>query len=139
MERRLKDLARFLKIENSVVFIPSVTATTRILSVIDVFVLPSLKEGLGLSLMEAMAAGLPCIGSDVGGIRNLIHSGTNGLLVRPADPTGLALAIQEVFSEPAKAKEMGERAQLFINRYFSQAEMLLRTEEVYRECLRIKG
>lgn len=138
MERRLTDMVRSLKIERSVVFIPTVPGTARTLSVIDVYVLPSLKEGLGLSLMEAMAAGLPCIGSDVGGIRSLIRPGENGLLVRPADPQGLALAIQEMLSDRARARQMGESAHLFINRYFSQAEMLLRTEEVYRECL-IKG
>ena len=136
MERRLVGLVRSLKIDRNVVFAPTVSGTARTLSAIDIYVLPSLKEGLGLSLMEAMAAGLPCIGSDVGGIRNLIQHGANGLLVRPADPTGLAAAIQELLSEPEKAGVMGGQAHLFINRYFSQAEMLLRTEEVYRECLR---
>ncbi|MFA5099398.1 MAG: glycosyltransferase family 4 protein [Candidatus Omnitrophota bacterium] len=139
MEHRLVALVRSLKIEKSVVFVPTVVGTVKTLSMIDLYVLPSLKEGLGLSLMEAMAAGIPCIGSDVGGIRNLIHNGVNGFLVRPADPAGLAVAIQELLSDPGKSKAMGEQAHLFINRYFSQAEMLLRTEEVYRECLKIKG
>ncbi|HNQ51516.1 MAG TPA: glycosyltransferase family 4 protein [Candidatus Omnitrophota bacterium] len=136
MERRLKDLVSALKIERSVFFIPTVPGTARMLSVMDVYVLPSLKEGLGLSLMEAMAAGLPCIGSDVGGIRSLIRAGTTGLLVKPADPAGLALAIGQLLSDPESARRMGENAHIFINRDFSQAEMLLRTEEVYRECLR---
>ena len=139
MESRLVNLVRSLKIEKSVVFVPTVVGTVKTLSLIDLYVLPSLKEGLGLSLMEAMAAGIPCIGSDVGGIRNLIRSGENGLLVRSADPAGLAVAIQELLSDPNKAKSMGDQAHLFINRYFSQAEMLLRTEEVYRECLNTKS
>jgi L-malate glycosyltransferase len=139
MERRLVSLVRSLNIEKNVIFIPSVDGTARTLSIIDVYVLPSIKEGLGLSLMEAMAAGIPCIGSDVGGIRTLIQSGTNGLLVAPADPAGLAAAVEQLLSDPAKAKDMGSRANMFINRYFSQAEMLLRTEEVYRECIRTKS
>ena len=139
MEHRLVGLVRSLKIEKNVVFIPTVLGTVKVLSMIDLYVLPSLKEGLGLSLMEAMAAGIPCIGSDVGGIRNLIRNGINGILVPPADPAGLAVAIQELLSDPRRAKAMGEQAHVFVNRYFSQAEMLLRTEEVYRECLKIKG
>jgi glycosyltransferase involved in cell wall biosynthesis len=139
MERRLTGLVRSLKIEKNVVFVPTVDGTARTLSIIDLYVLPSLKEGLGLSLMEAMAAGIPCIGSDVGGIRDLIRSGTNGILVRPADPAGLSAAIQELLSDPARARSMGEQAHMFINRYFSQAEMLQRTEEVYRECVQTKS
>jgi glycosyltransferase involved in cell wall biosynthesis len=139
MEHRLAGLVRSLKLDANVVFLPTVLGTVKTLSMIDVYVLPSLKEGLGLSLMEAMAAGLPCIGSDVGGIRNLIRNGVNGLLVRPGDPAGLAVAIQELLADPQKSKTMGEQAHLFINRYFSQAEMLLRTEEVYRECLKTKS
>jgi len=139
MEPRLRDLVGSLGIEQSVIFVPTVSGTARTLSIIDVYVSPSLKEGLGLSLMEAMAAGLPCIGSDVGGIRNLIQNGTNGLLVKPADPSSLAVAIEELLSSSAKAKEFGARAHLFINRNFSQAEMLLHTQEVYRECLETRS
>ena len=119
MERRLAGLVRSLKIEKNVVFVPTVIGTVETLSMIDLYVLPSLKEGLGLSLMEALAAGIPCVGSDVGGIRSLIQNGINGLLVRPADPAALAVAIQELLSHPGKAKGLGEQAHLFINRYFS--------------------
>jgi L-malate glycosyltransferase len=136
MERRLIEISRTLDIEKNVIFVPTVVGTAKTLSIIDLYASPSLNEGLGLSLMEAMAAGIPCIGSDVGGIRNLIRHGENGILVKPADPAGLAAAILELLSDPGKAALLAEHASLFINRYFSQAEMLLRTEEVYRECLK---
>ncbi|MCU0650782.1 MAG: glycosyltransferase family 4 protein [Candidatus Omnitrophica bacterium] len=139
MERRLIELTRELGIEKNVLFVPNVIGTAKTLSMIDIYVSPSLNEGLGLSLMEAMAAGVPCIGSDVGGIRSLIRHGDNGILVKPADPEGIACAILELLADPGKSKGYSDKAQLFINRYFSQAEMLLRTEEVYRECLNTKS
>jgi len=101
----------------------------------DLFVLPSLKEGLGLALMEAMASGLGVIGSDVGGIRSLIQDRYNGLLVRPADIRGLSDKILELLQNPDQAKYLGNNARIFINQNFSQEKMVLETEKVYLECL----
>ena len=67
----------------------------------DIFVMPSLHEGLGLALMEAMAAGVPVIGSCVGGIKTLINDGVTGLLVKPADSPGLAAAIVSMLKNMA--------------------------------------
>jgi glycosyltransferase involved in cell wall biosynthesis len=134
-ERKLRDLAKNLGIADKVSFIPSVTDTAEALSAIDVFVTPSLKEGLGLSLMEAMGCGIPVVGSNVGGIKTLIRHGENGLLVEPADPERLSGAILELLQDELKAKSLGEAARIFIHQNFSLSKMLLETEEVYRECL----
>jgi glycosyltransferase involved in cell wall biosynthesis len=135
MQYTLELLTESLGLENKVFFIPKVLGTTKALSAIDIFVLPSLQEGLGLSLLEAMAAGIVCIGSDVGGIRNLIRNGYNGILVGPRDPKQISAAILELLRDKQKAQELAANAQAHAHKYFSQAEMLLRTEEVYRECL----
>ncbi|HOW42070.1 MAG TPA: glycosyltransferase family 4 protein [Candidatus Omnitrophota bacterium] len=131
----LARLAARLGIEKKVTFITKVYDTVKALSVIDVFAMPSLKEGLGLSLMEAMAAGLPCVGSDIGGIRNLITHRENGLLVEAKNSPRLGEALVEVIEDEKLAQRLGDTARTFINHNFSQAEMLFRTEEVYRECL----
>ncbi|MCM8780669.1 MAG: glycosyltransferase family 4 protein, partial [Candidatus Omnitrophica bacterium] len=90
MKQDLINLVKQLNIEENVSFVPTVLDTPEVLSVMDIFVMPSLKEGLGLSLMEAMACGLAVVGSDVGGIRELIQHGYNGLLLEPYDTERLA-------------------------------------------------
>ncbi len=135
MQGRLKRLAGSLGLAGKCVFIPRIHDTLKALPVIDIFAMPSLKEGLGLSLMEAMAAGLACIGSDIGGIRNLIQHGHNGLLVPPQDAAALSRSILELLEDEKKAQMLADNARIFINHNFSQAEMVYKTQEVYRECL----
>ena len=77
------------------------------LQVSDCFVLPSLHEGLGIVVQEAMCAGLPIVSSDNGGQVDLIHNGRNGVLVRPMDSQALSSAIKEIYSHPDTANEMG--------------------------------
>lgn len=135
MEDKLKAKVLELKIGKSVVFLPSVSDTGEVLEAMDLFVMPSLKEGLGLSLMEAMAKGRAVIGSNVGGIKTLIQHKFNGLLVNPEDEQGLSLAILELLQDPIEAKSLGNNARGFIAQNFSLEEMLLKTEEAYRECV----
>ncbi|PIP20079.1 MAG: hypothetical protein COX40_06695 [Candidatus Omnitrophica bacterium CG23_combo_of_CG06-09_8_20_14_all_40_11] len=135
MREGLVNLTKKIGLEKSVFFLPSVIDTQGVLSGMDLFVLPSLKEGLGLALMEAMACGLAVVGSDVGGIRSLIQDKYNGLLVKPADSRGLSYAILELLQNPDKAKSLSSNARIFINQNFSQEKMVLETEKVYLECL----
>ncbi len=74
----------------------------------DIFVLPSLSEGMPLSLLEAMSTGLPCIGSDIGGIREVLEGA--GRLIPPADPASLASEILLLLSDPELRRELGRRA-----------------------------
>mgnify|MGYP001570535148 CR=1 FL=1 len=138
LRQKLANLTARLEMEKNVFFKPSVLDTQEVLSIMDLFVMPSLKEGLGLALMEAMAGGLAVIGSDIGGIRSLINDGANGLLVRPADVAGLTWAILELLQNPDRANSLGEAAQKFINENFSQEKMIRETEEVYLECVAAK-
>ncbi|MFA6350397.1 MAG: glycosyltransferase family 4 protein [Candidatus Omnitrophota bacterium] len=133
---RLIELTRDLGIEKQVIFISSVSDTRLVLSVLDVFVLPSLHEGLGLSLMEAMAFGLPVIGSRVGGIPSLIQDGHNGILVEPEDILGLSGSILRVLSDKTLAIKLGGNAADFINRNFGLRMMAEETERIYQECLK---
>ncbi|MEK6727624.1 MAG: glycosyltransferase family 4 protein [Candidatus Omnitrophota bacterium] len=131
MKDELVSLIQRFGINKSVYFIPEVEDTRDVLSAIDVFVMPSLKEGLGLALMEAMACGLPVVGSDIGGIRSLIKNRVNGLLVKAADAEGLSKAISELLQNPEEAKSFGVEARAVINENFSESRMALETERVY--------
>ncbi len=135
MKEELSMLSKRLGIEENVFFMPSVSDTRDVLSVMDLFVMPSLKEGLGLALMEAMAYGLAVIGSDVGGITNLIKDNYNGVLVKPADSQAIAYAILGLLQDPQKREVLGKQAQIFINQNFSQEKMCLETEREYLKCL----
>lgn len=135
MKKELLELTKNLGMEKNIFFLTEVDDTKQVLAVMDLFVLPSLKEGLGLALMEAMALGLGVIGSDVGGIRSLIQDGYNGLLARPSDIQGLSYAILELLQNPDKARSLGNNARIFIEKNFSQEKMALETERVYLECL----
>lgn len=135
MKPELIALAKRLGIREQVVFIPEVEDTRDVLAAMDLFVMPSLKEGLGLALMEAMASGLAVIGSDVGGIRSLIEHNKNGLLVKPADAKALSGAILRMLSDPEGVYSFGWQASMFIKEHFSQEKMVLETERMYLECL----
>jgi len=128
-------LVRRLNMAEKVFFIPAVPDTQEVLAAMDVFVLPSLKEGLGLALIEAMACGLAVVGSDIGGIKNLIQHGKNGLLAAPADSVSLARGISELLGEAKKRAGLGDNAREFVSRNFSQEEMVIQTERLYLECV----
>jgi len=132
----LTKLVKATNIKQSVEFI-AYTKDTRVeLAMMDIFVMPSLAEGLGLSLMEAMSCGKAVVGSDVGGIKSLIKNNVNGLLVKPADPESLASAIIQLISNPEKARIYGREAAKFISDNFSLDKMCEQTERVYLECVR---
>ena len=113
-------------------FIGFIPDAGRYLTGLDLFVLPSLKEGLPYALMEAMAAGLPVAATNVGGIPDLIADGVNGRLVPPQNPEALGRAMAELFQNRALGRELGGRARETISRSFGIARMLERTIAVYR-------
>lgn len=100
----------------------------------DLLVLPSLFEPFGIVLLEAMAAGLPVVASNVGGIPEVVEEGATALLVPPGDPHGLAEALQRVASDDALRREMGRRGRTRVQA-FSWAGLVPRIMRVYDEAL----
>jgi glycosyltransferase involved in cell wall biosynthesis len=105
----------------------------------DLFVLPSLNEGMGRALVEAMAAGRPVIASRVGGVPAIVHDRQNGLLVPPGDPAALANAIEELLRRPDWARELGAAGRKTIDLRFGAREMVRAVEAVYDEALAERG
>ncbi|MDD4908597.1 MAG: glycosyltransferase family 4 protein, partial [Candidatus Omnitrophica bacterium] len=132
---KLLKLADEFKLGKSVKFIYAVDDTAKILPVMDVFVMPSLQEGLGLAVMEAQAAGLAVVASNIGGLNVLVRDGESGRLVLPKDVDGLAAAIVELLKDKDKAEKFGRSARSFIENNFSQDLMVCQTEDLYKECL----
>ena len=88
-----------------------------LLGAADVFLFPSFQEGLPVSLMEAMAAGLPCLVSRVRGNRDLIQNGEGGRLREPLDAEGFAEDLAELLKAPGQMAEMGRRNRQVIQGY----------------------
>jgi len=125
-----------LNLSEHVLFLPIVNKTAEMLCLFDLFVMPSLQEGLGLSVMEAQAMGLPVVASRVGGIPSLIEDGKTGFLVKPGDSEELAQAIIACLNDPLKAKNVGQNARRFIEQEFSAEQMVRETIQAYEAVLR---
>lgn len=138
MRPELLRLVKELGIEKHVILQPQVRDTAEALAAMDIFVLPSLKEGLGLALMEAMAAGLAVIGTEVGGIKTLITDGENGLLVRPSDSDDLSGKIVLLLKDEGERTRLGRSASQTIATRFPFGKMISQTENVYAACLNAK-
>lgn len=133
--RRLRKLSTNLGLDKNIIFAASVDDTTEVLPAIDIFVLPSIKEGLGLSLIEAMASRKPCVASKVGGIESLIEDGVNGVLVNPGDPDDLARAIKYILSNKDKVEAFKAEARKRVVDDFNINKMVSRIETMYEEVI----
>ncbi len=120
-----------LKIKDKVTFTGHQQNIVDFLSSLDIFVMPSLSESMPFSLMEAMAAGRAVVSTDVGGVRELVTDGINGLLVPPNDPDTLARAISLLIKDEKKRLELGNAARNQIVENFSIASMIRGTEEFF--------
>ncbi len=106
-----------------------------ILGTWNVFIQPSLDEGFGVAVLEAMASGLPVIASDVGGLRELVRDGVTGFLTAPEVPAALASKIRLLLDNPALRAEMGAAASQRAKESFSLAAMVRKTTDVYDSLL----
>lgn len=100
---------------------------------LDLLVHPALTEGLGVSLLQASAAGVPIIASRAGGMPEAVRDGVNGLLVPPGDSAALRLAIVKLAADPALRRGLGVAGSALIDAEFSTAAMVAGNLAVYRE------
>ena len=110
-----------------------------LLACCDLFVLPSLFEGLPVSILEAMAAGKPVISSAIGGTNEAVIDGQTGLLVPPGNPAELARAVTCLLSNPTLAAQMAANARARVEQEFSAEMMVQRVDAIYEELLAARG
>jgi len=132
-EGKLRSQIVALGLQDHVRIEPIVSRTAEIFPLFDLFIVPSLQEGLGLSVLEAQAAGLPVVASEIGGIPTLIEDGTTGVMVPAGDAAALAGAITRLLQDPARSRDMGLRAREFVQSRFSAAVMVEKTTNVYEK------
>jgi glycosyltransferase involved in cell wall biosynthesis len=106
-----------------------------LLPAFDVFALSSRFEGLPIALLEAMASGVACVATTVGGVTEVLTDGGDGLLVGPGDPSALAAAIVALLGDPDRRDELG-RVAIHRAAQFELTAAVRRIERVYAEVLR---
>jgi len=99
----------------------------------DIFVLPSLREGVPLAILEAMAMKKPVVATRVGGLPGMIRSGENGILVEPKDPGALSKAILSLLNDSDKAKLCAENGRSTVEAMYSVEHMAQQYKKVYEE------
>lgn len=134
-EYQLRRLADDLGVTEFITFVPNVFDLSTSLTAMDIYCLPSLKQGLGTIMLEAMARAKPVIASRVGGVYGVIADGETGLLVPPSDSEALASKIVELLRDPERARAIGQAARRRVAAEYPVSRMIEQMVGVYREIL----
>jgi glycosyltransferase involved in cell wall biosynthesis len=138
LRNHLENLSHELEIASKTVFFGEQQDVGTYLSTFDVAVLASNSEGCSNVILEAMAFGKPVIATDVGGNKELVKDGENGLLVPVQNPQALADAILSCLRQPDRVKDMGERGRKIVTTRFSLDRMVHDYEELYEQMIQGK-
>ncbi|MCS6297091.1 MAG: glycosyltransferase family 4 protein [Nitrospira sp.] len=139
LETALKQQVNRLGLGTRVHFLGLRQDIPRILALLDVFVLPSLSEGLSMAILEAMMAGKPVIATRVGGNPEIVLEGETGFLVPPKDSPALAASLIALLKNRHLASEFGENGKRRAERQFSLQTMVSSYQALYDERLRIES
>lgn len=138
LEPKLRAQVDALGLRSSVRFLGRREDVPALMSVADIFVFPSLFEGLGVSLLEACASGLPCVASNVGPLPEVIEDGVTGVLVPSQDPRSLAEAISRLGSDKDLMRRYGEAARARVRRTFQIDRSIAQLEALYDRVLQMR-
>jgi glycosyltransferase involved in cell wall biosynthesis len=133
LREELEHLAEDLGVADRVQFLGTRRDLALIYRALDLFVQPSLWEGLPLALLKAMGAGLPVLATRVSGVQDVIAEGSSGRLVAPGDPKALAHRLVELYRSLETRTRLGAAAGHTIRERYSLEAMLVRLEELYLE------
>jgi glycosyltransferase involved in cell wall biosynthesis len=136
LEHDLQQLCKSIHMADKVHFAGFRADLERILPCLDLIVHPATMEGLGVSLLQAAAAGIPIVATRVGGIPEVVHDGVNGLLVPPNDALALTSAVILLLGDPNRTSAMGQAGRQLIRKEFSTDKMVAGNLRVYSAVLR---
>ncbi len=136
LRAELAALAGAADLGDAVIWAGRRTDVSELLAAMDIWVMSSIREGLPVALLEAMAAGRPIVATRVGGIPDAVRDGVDGLLVPPADPAALAAAVAALLGDPARAAGLAAAAHRRAAAEYSIGSVARRIEDVYRHELR---
>lgn len=135
-QEQLENLAEAKGVIENVSFLGGRDDIPEILGAFDLFVLPSLSEGFGLSLIEAMYTGLPVVATRRDGILEIIDDRRDGLLVPPADSGALAARVIELLNDSNAREALGRNAKEKVEKLFSPVDYINKLESCYEDLLK---
>ena len=130
-ETRLKALTKDLGLDGQVRFIGRLPDVTAILSLFDIFVLSSIREGFANVILEAMAMGKPVVATDVGGNAEAVVHEETGLIVPPSSAEALSLALLRLIKDKKTARQMGQKCRRRVASLYPMGRMVQETGEIY--------
>ena len=134
-EQNLKSMVEDRKLTDRIIFTGILTDMPAVYQAMDIFVLPSLTEGIPLTVLEAMASGVPVVATRVGGLPEIIQEGKTGVLVDSNDAEGLVKQLEFLTLHPEKRRTLSQEAARFVRSRFSQETMVRSYREVYEDVL----
>jgi glycosyltransferase involved in cell wall biosynthesis len=139
IQKEIRALLAKHQLAGSVVFLGFRSDVPALLHLADLFVLPSYREGMPLTILEAMAAGKPVVTTNIRGCREEVVNGLTGIIVAPRDPRGLSEAMLSLLLAPARAKAMGLAGRAHVEKAFDQRRVLDEEVETYRRLAERHG
>ncbi|MBI3088223.1 MAG: glycosyltransferase [Candidatus Omnitrophica bacterium] len=133
LRAELESLVARLELTDYVSLLGTRSDVPRLLQAADLFVLPSIREGLPVALLEAMASAVPVVASDIPQHRTIVQAGSTGWLVPPQDEGGLAEAALSVARDPIAARAVGQRGRSYVVEHFSSETLARRLQALYDE------
>jgi glycosyltransferase involved in cell wall biosynthesis len=126
-------------LKNKIVFLGWRDDIADIMSVLDILVLPSLNEAVGIVLLEAQSLGVPVVASEVGGIPEMVQDKQTGILVRPGSAAALSLAINNLLSDPQRLRAMSAAGKNWVKDRFKAEDMVSKISGLYQAILKEKN
>jgi glycosyltransferase involved in cell wall biosynthesis len=133
--KAIEDMIRQYSLQSNVILAGQQSDMPGVYATIDIFVLPSLNEGLPMTVLEAMAASKPVIATRVGAIPSVIKDGENGLLVEARDAGGLRNAIARLLTDPDLCRRIGAAGHDWVSQNYTSEVMSLKYRQMYEEVL----
>jgi glycosyltransferase involved in cell wall biosynthesis len=133
--KQIEEIVKQLGLSSLVTFAGAQVEMADVYRSIDIFVLPSLNEGMPMTILEAMAASRPIVATRVGAVPKAILHRQTGLLVEPGDEAGLAEAMKELLSDPDFSRKLGRSARTHVQKHYSAQAMAQKYRELYSDLV----
>lgn len=135
----LKEVADSLQITDAVHFAGFTSDIRTLMSACDIVIVPSLKEGFGMAVLEAMALHKPVVASSVGGLKEIVVDGDTGFIVSANDPDSLASSVKNLIGNTDMAQQMGRRGRERVENHFELRNQTRKLMAVIEEALTIQA